>query len=198
MTAGLATIVLAAGLSRRWGTDNKLTALIEGRAMVARAVEVALAATARPVIVVLGHEPDLVCSALEGLPVVFQTAPDFAAGMSASLKAGIAAVPEDCDGALICLGDMPWVRPATLDYLGDVFGLGGPDLALVPTYRGEWGNPVLLGRALFPDIARLTGDRGARALLAAVPARVREIPVDDPGILRDADQPSEILAADPL
>ena len=196
-TPHIAVVVLAAGLSRRWGDDNKLAAHIDGQAMVARSVDVALGASARPVIVVLGHEAELVRTALADLPVTFQFAPDYASGMAASLKAGIAAVPPECDGALVCLGDMPWVRPETLDYLIGTFDLGGRDLALVPTYRGEWGNPMLIGRTMFGDIARLSGDRGAKSLLAGVPARVREIPVDDPAILRDVDQPSELAAVHP-
>src|SRR5262245_19879448 len=144
MSARIASLILAAGLSRRWGADNKLAVSIDGKPMAARTADIVLGASARPVIVVLGHEADLVRSALAGWPSTFVTAADYATGMAASLKAGIEAVPADCDGALVCLGDMPWLQSATLDYLAASFDLGGPDMALVPTYRGKWGNPMLL------------------------------------------------------
>jgi len=188
----IAAIVLAAGESRRWGQDNKLLAPVEGEPMVLRSIRAVLASQARPAIVVTGHEAAAVALRLADLPVSVAHAPDFAAGLSASLKAGIAAVPGDCAGALVCLGDMPWVRPATLDRLIAAFD---PDrsVACVPAYRGEWGNPVLLGRTLFPQIATLSGDRGARALLAGLGERVGLVAVDDPGVLRDLDQPDTLL-----
>jgi molybdenum cofactor cytidylyltransferase len=191
--APIAAILLAAGLSRRWGADNKLLAPIRGTPMVALSAAAILASAARPAIVVLGHEDAAVRRALAGMAVSFQPAADYVAGLSASLKAGIAAVPGDCAGTLICLADMPWVRPATLDRLIGAFDPAGATLALVPSHEGQRGNPVLLGRGLFAEIARLSGDRGARSLLATKEGRVEEIAVDDPGILRDADRPAALL-----
>jgi molybdenum cofactor cytidylyltransferase len=190
----VAAVVLAAGESRRWGRDNKLLAPVGDqsmvrRPMVRRTVEAVLQSGARPVIVATGHQPRLVRAALKGLDVSFCHAAGFAEGMSASLKAGIAAVPPDCAGVLICLGDMPFVAPATLDRLIGAYDPHAGWMALVPTYDGQRGNPVLLGRPLFAEIMRLTGDKGARPLFAAIPERVAEIPVDDPGILRDLDRP---------
>ena len=193
--ARIAAIVLAAGTSTRWGADIKLVAKIDHVPMVVRTVRGVLASSVWPVIVVLGHEADSVKAALCGETVIFAVALDYADGISASLKAGIAALPPDCDGALICLGDMPWVRPATLDGLAGAFDPAGDTQALVPTYGGAWGNPVLLGRGLFPQIATLTGDRGAKGLFAAAPELVAEIAVDDAGVLRDADRPEAL--ADP-
>ncbi len=186
---------MAAGESRRWGADNKLLAPIDGRAMVRRTAEAILKSAVRPLLVVTGHEADEIAAALEGLPVSFHHAPDFADGMSASLRTGIAAVPADCDGALICLGDMPFVRAGTFDRLAEVYA---GQAALFPTYQGQRGNPVLLARALFGDIAHLTGDEGARKLLRAIPDRVGEVAVDDPGILRDVDQPDALRDTLPI
>jgi molybdenum cofactor cytidylyltransferase len=189
----IAAIVLAAGESRRFGTENKLLAPIEGMPMILRIVQAVLAAKARPVIVVTGHEARTVADLLTGLPVSIREASDYATGLSASLKAGIAAIPEGCDGVLICLGDMPWVNAATLDKLVDGFDPAGGWAAAVPVHGGEWGNPVLLGRELFAAIADLSGDRGARAMLAAARDRVMEVAVDDPGVLRDVDRPDALV-----
>jgi molybdenum cofactor cytidylyltransferase len=133
-----------------------------------------------------------VVDALADLPVSFAHAADYADGMSASLKAAIGAFPADCAGALICLGDMPYVEPATLDGLASVFDPASGHVAVIPTHLGERGNPVLLGRALFPAIMRLSGDQGARKLLAAEDGRVIEFMVDDPGVLRDIDRPDAL------
>ncbi len=192
----VAAIVLAAGLSRRWGADNKLLAPIGGVAMIRRAVEAVAESQIRPIIVVTGHDANAIEAALAGLPIAFAPAADFADGISASVKAGIAAAPADCDAVLMCLGDMPWIRPATLDRLAASYDPAAGFVASIPTIDGRRGNPALLGRRLFADIARLSGDQGAGRLLAAMLERVREIPVDDPGVLRDVDQP-ESLAAPP-
>jgi molybdenum cofactor cytidylyltransferase len=157
--------------------------------MVRRTAEAILASTIRPVLVVTGHEVAEVRAALADLPLSFHHAPDFADGMSASLRAGIDAAPADCSGALICLGDMPFVRPDTLDRLAR---FRSKRAAVFPTWQGKRGNPVLLTRSLFADIMLLTGDQGARALLGATPDQVAELPVDDPGILRDVDRPDAL------
>ncbi len=161
--------------------------------MIRRAVDIVLRSGIRPVIVVTGHEAESIAAALDGLPVVFAHAEDYADGMSASLRAAITAVPETRAGALICLGDMPFVRAETLDRLVEAFDPDAGHIAVIPSFDGERGNPVLLGRALFGDIGRLTGDQGARPLLAAAPGRVVALPVDDPGILRDIDRPDALM-----
>jgi molybdenum cofactor cytidylyltransferase len=178
--------LLAAGESRRWGADNKLLASVDGKPMVRRTAEAILKSAVRPVLVVTGHEAVHIQAALAGLNVSFHHAPDFAEGMSASLKAGVAAVPEECSGVLICLGDITFVHPDTLDRLANAH-VG--QAALFPTYQGKRGNPVLLARSLFVDIMRLSGDEGARILLRAIPDRIGELAVDDPGVLRDVDRP---------
>ncbi len=184
----IAAIILAAGQSRRWGQANKLLAPVDGVPMVRRVAGAVLASSVRPVMVVTGHEAEKVSAALAGLSVRLVDAGRFALGMAESLKAGIEALPGDCDGALVCLGDMPFVHPATLNQLAAEYDPAGA-AALIPTCEGERGNPVLLGRSLFSGILGLSGDRGARAMLHAVSDRVREVAVDDPGILRDVDAP---------
>jgi molybdenum cofactor cytidylyltransferase len=154
--------------------------------MVRRTAEAVLESAVRPVVVVTGHEAAAIEAALVGLPVSFHHAPDYAEGMSASLKAGVAGLPDVCSGVLICLGDMPFVRPDTLDRLADAHA---GQAALLPTYRGKRGNPVLLARSLFAAIMRLTGDQGARVILKSIPDQVSELAVDDPGVLRDVDRP---------
>jgi molybdenum cofactor cytidylyltransferase len=160
--------------------------VIDGKPMVRHAAEAIFKSTVRPVVVVTGHEAAAIEAALADLPVSFRRAPDYAEGLSASLKAGVAGVPGVCSGALICLGDMPFIRPDTLDQLADAHA---GQAALFPTYQGKRGNPALLARSLFADIMLLGGDEGARTLLRTIPDQIGELAVDDPGVLRDVDRP---------
>ena len=129
----IAAIVLAAGRSTRMGGINKLLAEIGGKPLVRIAAEQALASRAKPVIVVTGHQREQVEAALAGLPVRFVHNPDFAEGLGTSLKAGIAAVPADADGAIVCLGDMPQVDAALIDQLIAAFDPERGALVVVPT-----------------------------------------------------------------
>src|SRR5437763_1061767 len=103
----VAAILLAAGRSTRMGGPNKLTAELGGRALVRIAAEQALASRASPVVVVTGPDRARGEAALAGLPVRLVHNPDYAQGLSTSLKAGLAALPPQADGAIVCLGDMP-------------------------------------------------------------------------------------------
>ncbi len=191
MSSAISVIVLAAGESRRWGADNKLLATVGGKPMIRRTVEMALASGLRPVTVVTGHETDAVVMALDCLPVKLAYTPNFAEGMSASLKTGVLA-SADRNGVLVCLGDMPWVRPETLAAIAAAHDPAEDRIAVIPTYRGARGNPVLLTSAAFAQVGSLSGDEGARKLFVAAPDRVTELAVDDPGILRDADNPEAL------
>lgn len=187
-------IVLAAGRSSRMGGSNKLLADLGGKPLVRHTVEHALAADIGPVVVVTGHQEEVVRRALDGLDVRFVHNSAFAEGLSTSLRAGIAALEADSAGAVIMLGDMPVVGPPVLRRLAAVFAEQPDAQAVVPTVLGERGNPVLVSRALFSAVAGLSGDIGARKLIEAAGMQVAEATVDDIGIHRDIDTP-EALAA---
>jgi molybdenum cofactor cytidylyltransferase len=184
-------IVLAAGRSTRMGS-NKLLADLNGKPVVAHIVDSITAAGLPPPLVVLGNMADEVRAALTGRPATFVTAPDYAAGLSASLRAGIAAVPADWSAALVCLGDMPRVTPATLRALAAA--ATGPGVVAVPMWNDKRGNPVLWGNAHFARLATLSGDVGGKALLAEAGDALVEVAADSDGVLADIDTP-EALAA---
>ena len=190
----VATVLLAAGRSTRMGGPNKLLAEIGGRPLVRIAAGEALASRARPVIVVTGHQQEKVEAALAGLDVKCVPNPHYADGLSASLKAGLAALPADADGAIICLGDMPQVNAALIDRLVSAFDPEKGALVVVPTIEGKRGNPVLWSRRFFPDLMALEGDVGARHLIARYPEAVVEVPLAGKAALVDVDTP-EALAA---
>ncbi|HWW37083.1 MAG TPA: molybdopterin-binding/glycosyltransferase family 2 protein [Xanthobacteraceae bacterium] len=190
----VAALVLAAGQSSRMGGPNKLLAEIGGRPLVRIVTEQALASRARPVIVVTGHQRERVEAALEGLPVEFVHNPAFADGLGTSLKTGIAAVPAQSDGVIVCLGDMPQVDAPMIDQL---VGSLAPDkgaLIVVPTIGGQRGNPVVWSRRFFTDLMAVEGDIGARHLIGRYSEAVIEVPLSGKAALTDVDTP-EALAA---
>ena len=190
----IAAVVLAAGRSTRMGPVNKLLADVAGAPMVRRVAEAALASRADPVIVVTGHGRDKVEAALAGLGVTTVHNSDYAAGLSTSLHRGLAAVPAEADGVVVCLGDMPRVSPAVIDRLIAAFNpLEGRAICL-PTWQGKRGNPVLLARRFFAEIQAVAGDVGAKALIGEYPEAVAEVPMPDDAVLTDIDTP-EMLAA---
>jgi molybdenum cofactor cytidylyltransferase len=189
----VAAIVLAAGRSTRMGGPNKLLADIKGKPLVRIAAEEALASRADGVIVVTGHQRERVEQALAGLKVRFVHNPDFAEGLSTSLKAGLAAVPAEADGAIICLGDMPQVRADMIDRLIGAFDPARGALIVVPVIAGKRGNPVLWSRRFFPELAALEGDVGARHLIGGYGEAVVEVPADAAALV-DIDTPEALSA----
>jgi molybdenum cofactor cytidylyltransferase len=189
----IGAVVLAAGLSSRMGS-NKLLADIEGKPLVRRVVEAAVASAADPVVVVTGNGGSGVRDALLSLPVQFAENPDFTKGLSTSLRAGLSALPDNCNGGLFLLGDMPDVSAALIDRLIAAFDPAEGRAICVATRHGKRGNPVLWSRRFFPDIMALTGDIGAKHLMTEHDELVCEIEAEDDGPLTDIDTP-EALAA---
>ena len=194
----VAAVVLAAGLGRRMGGTNKLLADVGGRPMIARVVDSFLASKASPVIVVVGHEAERVRAALVGKDVVFVENASFEEGLGASLRTGIAAadalVPP-VEGALVALGDMPFVRPAHIDQLIGSFDPRGPFSVCVPVHDRKRGHPVLWSRRHFAEMAKLEGDVGARALLERHADAVLAVPIEDAAVHVDVDTAAMLAEA---
>jgi molybdenum cofactor cytidylyltransferase len=192
--ARIAALILAAGQSRRMGAENKLLADVGGRPMVSIAADAAAASQAVRTIVVTGHEEDSVRAVLKGDGVEFVNNPDYAEGLSTSLKAGVAAMPDDIDGVVVLLGDMPKVTSAHINALIAAFDpLEGRSIC-VPTHRGKRGNPVLFSRNIFAEIADVAGDVGAKYLIGQHEDEVAEVPVGDDGIFADVDTPQALAS----
>jgi len=190
----IGAVVLAAGRSTRMGGPNKLLAEVGGRPLVRIAVEQALASRARPVVVVTGHQHEQLEAALAGLPVTFVHNPNYAQGLSTSLKAGIAALPSEVDGAIVCLGDMPQVDAGLIDRMIAAFDSEKGALVVVPTIAGKRGNPVVWSRRFFADLSHLDGDVGARHLIGSYPEAVVEVPVTGRAAFVDVDTPDALRA----
>jgi molybdenum cofactor cytidylyltransferase len=194
-TSNVAAIVLAAGRATRMGGPNKLLAELNGKPLVRIVCEQALASHATSVTVVTGHQAEQVRAALHDLNVAFVHNPDFAEGLATSVKTGIAAVPDEAAGALVCLGDMPLIDKQMLDRLIEAFAPDRGGLIVMPVNEGRRGNPVLWSRRFFPELMTLEGDIGARHLIARHAEAVVDVPVDGQGAFLDIDTPQALAAA---
>jgi molybdenum cofactor cytidylyltransferase len=195
----IAAIVLAAGQSRRMGNVNKLLASVEGKPMVSHVVESLASSQARPLVVVTGHDYAAVEAVLpprsgKGRGFTLTHNPDYASGLASSLRRGLAALPENVDGVLVCLGDMPRLSPAIVNRLIAAFNPTEGRAICVPTWQGKRGNPVLFARRFFAEMQEIAGDTGARALISDHAEVVCEVAMDDDAVLLDIDTP-EALAA---
>jgi molybdenum cofactor cytidylyltransferase len=199
--SGVGAIVLAAGASTRFRAGGglgatKLVAKLDGKPIVRRVAEAALAAKARPIVIVTGYARDLVEGALADLDVDLAFNPRFASGLASSLGAGLSAMPSHVAGALVLLGDMPEIKAPLIDALIEAFLARKDALAAVPLSEGRCGNPVLLGRGLFERAMRLEGDEGARRLIKALSAHeLVEVEASDAAVTLDIDTPDDLAAA---
>src|SRR6185312_1700909 len=188
----IGALLLAAGKSSRMGGPNKMLAEIEGRPMVARVAQRILSSHARPVVAVLGNMAGEVDAALGKLPVERVVNPDFAEGLSTSLKRGLAALPADIDGALVCLGDMPQITGRDLDRLIGAFNPIEGRAIVIPVRHGKRGNPILWASRFFPEMSALSGDVGARHLIGEHAELVAEVEMDTDAVLIDIDTPDAL------
>lgn len=198
-TQGFEAIVLAAGSGTRFGGGKLLAPFGTGRVLEG-ALIAAFAAPVRTVTVVTGFDAERIATvarafaALVGEPERLRIvhAPEHAEGMGASLRTGVASLPSDALGAFVFLGDMPRVPIDVLWPLACAVEDGAA--AAAPVCRGRRGNPVLIGRSLFPDVLALQGDAGARAILADLGPRLALVETQSDGVLFDIDQPGDLDA----
>lgn len=188
MTVG--AIILAAGSSRRFGDDKRKTILPTGRSVLATCIENAGACFDEVLVVLRFGDREYaneLAQALDRPAITFFHAPDSAKGMAHSLANAVATL-KDWDAATIFLGDMPFVTTETIRLLVEKYtGSARLEPIILPTYGSEQGHPVTFHHRYFAAIERLEGDQGARPVIQANRDKIIEVPVADPGILRDID-----------
>lgn len=185
-------LVLAAGQSRRMGGRNKLLQEIEGEPLIEKVVDAAAKSACDGVLVVTGHQAARVESVIARTGIKTVHCGDYASGLSASLRTGIAALPQECDAVVVCLGDMPMVTSTHIDRLITAYDPHADRAVCVPTFRGKRGNPVLWDRRFFTELMDLKGDVGARHLIGEHAQLVCEVAIDDDGVLTDVDTPQAL------
>jgi molybdenum cofactor cytidylyltransferase len=174
------------------GPVNKLVAPFDGRAMVRVVVDELEGSSVRPVVVVTGHEAGRVEKALAGTDVRLVHNPEYRQGLSGSIRAGLTALPESVQAAVICLGDMPLVTSVHVDKLVAAFDSAEGREICVPVFEGKRGNPVLFARRFFEEITAVRGDVGARHLIGEYEEYVCEVAMDDRAVLVDVDSPQAL------
>jgi molybdenum cofactor cytidylyltransferase len=157
-------IVLASGLSKRFGSRNKLLMPVGGVAIVRRTVEAYLGAGLDPVVVVIGNDSQAVGAALSGLSVIRVENPDFREGQSRALVRGVRALPVAISAAIIGVADQPFLTPTVIERLATSYREFRAHV-VAPRYDGRRGNPVLFDRSLFPELMMVEGDQGGRGVL---------------------------------
>ena len=193
---GVSIVLLAAGSASRMGLSagHKLLADFDGELLVRRVAGRAKASSARDIVVVTGHRAADIGVALTGLDLRLAHNADFASGMASSLKTGLAALPADHDGVMILLGDMPGLTTADLDRLIETFVSAGGASVVRACDGAMRGNPVILPRALAPDLMKLEGDAGARGLIEASGYPIIDVDIGAAARL-DVDTPEAVRAA---
>ncbi len=194
----LAGLVLAAGESRRMGPDvNKLVARVDGRPLVAHAVDALCGADLSPVVVVVGFEADRVGRALADRACELVEHAGWREGMGSSLAVGTRAVLERAQppGLVVSLGDLPRVDVGVVRRVIEAFALRGEgDLICVPVARNRVGHPVVFGAAYYPDLCACSGDEGGRSIIARHEARVVRVECPPEALSRDLDTPLDLAA----
>lgn len=185
----IAGVILAAGSSSRMGEPKQL--LPFGKTtLLGQVIHNARQSILHEIIVVLGHGADKIQQSLDlsGTRPILN--PAYQTGQSASLKAGLEAVSDPCQGIMFLLGDQPLVTADIINHLASLFA-DSPDKIIIPCFEGQRGNPVILPRSLFFHIPSLSGDKGARALFDRFKHLILRVSVADPAILTDVDTPTD-------
>ena len=183
----IASLILAAGLSRRFGEANKLLHEVEGEPVVTRVVRAHLEAGLTP-LVVLGHESKLISKVLEGLPIRTLVNPDFEDGMGSSIAAGVRSLDSTgIVGVSICPGDLPWLKSETIAQVVRVFTANKGQNIVFPQYGKRRGHPVFFPAGAIDKLANLSGDQGARRIVEGGDFELVMASVHDPGVCKDLD-----------
>ena len=185
----VSSILMAAGKSERMG-QNKLLMPLHGDTIVGCTLDNLMASRVSETVVVLGSCAQEVRLAVGERPVMLVLNPDYARGMSTSLITGLRMVSKQAKFVMVVLGDQPFVTPQTYDLLVEN-ALGTDKGIVVPVYRRQRGNPILIHSGYIPEIMHFAGDVGGRELLVQYPSDVLEVEVPDEGIIINVNTPEE-------
>lgn len=187
----ISAILLAAGESRRMGRPKQLLAW-RGSTLLRHSLKSLIDSDADEIVLVLGHEADLIRKSLPALPIKIVINPDYIQGMGSSLRQGLLAIDPGSEAFLVLLADQPGIGPEIINTLIRRFRQADPKRGIVrPVYRGMRGHPVLIGIRYLQEALQLQGDVGARGILLNHPGDILEIEVDRDAVLKDIDTPEE-------
>ncbi len=178
----ISSILLAAGLSKRMGGENKLTKKIQGIPLIKHSVKNILASSINELIIVLGYQKEIIEKLIdkhEKVKFIFNK--DFESGMASSIKVGINHLSDNSESFFICLADMPMVSSNIYDFL--IKSKNQKDI-LVPTYKGQQGNPILFNKSMKEKIMSIDGDVGAKKILELNKDKILNLEINDQGVAK--------------
>ena len=178
----ISSILLAAGLSKRMDGENKLTKELRGIPLIKLSVKNILASSIDELIVVLGHQKEIIEKLIdknEKIKFVFNK--DFESGMASSIKTGIDNLSDKTEAFFICLGDMPMVNH---DIYNQLIESKDNKEIIVPTYKGQQGNPVLFNKSMKAKVIDISGDIGAKKILELNKDKILNLDINDQSITK--------------
>ena len=187
--AKVIALILAAGSSTRMGAKNKLLANVIGKPMITHVVDAIRQSMVNSVVVVTGYEREQIENVLSQHNISCVHNENFNAGLSESLKVGLKEIPDDVDGVLICLGDMPLLTSTIIDNLIKAFDPIEGRSICVPINGRKRGNPVLWDKSYLAEMTEIIGDVGAKKLLEKYSDHVFEVSFEEDNVLIDVDTP---------
>lgn len=191
MSVSVAGVVLASGMSTRFGAANKLLARVNGVPVIRRTVGAYADAALEPLIVVVADDAGKIRQELADLPVSLVVNPEYRLGQSRALVRGISALPEHVAAAVVGVADQPFLTGDTIRSMADRFELAHPPI-VAPCYAGKSGNPVLFARRLFPELLEVEGDQGGRGVVQRHRAAIAWVEVEDGRAARDIDTVADL------
>ena len=178
----ISAILLAAGQSKRMVGENKLTKKIKGIPLIKRSVQNILASSINELIVVLGHQREIVKKLIdknEKIKFIFNK--EYESGMAASIKTGLNNLSEKTEAFFICLGDMPMVNRGVYNQL--IKSRNSKEI-IVPVHKGQQGNPVLFSKTMKEKIMVITGDVGAKKILELNKDKILNLKINDQSVTK--------------
>ena len=185
-------ILLAAGASRRMGSQNKLLSDLNGKTMIEVVATELVNSKLSHIIVVTGHESEKIKAALTSLDLNFIHNHEYQRGLSTSLKTALEIIPKDTDGIIVCLGDMPLIKAMHIDKLIDAFNPIEGNSICVPVYGRKRGNPIVWSNEYLTQIRSIDGDIGAKNILDEHIEQITEVPMEENAVLFDIDTPEHL------
>jgi molybdenum cofactor cytidylyltransferase len=171
---------------------QKLLLPFAGKTVITHIVDQLLAGAIDNMYVVVGHEPDRITEQLSDRPVTIVTNPNYDQGMLSSVRCGFEALPPDCDGSLVALGDQPGITSKLVDDMVRSFNKTDKGI-LVPVHDGKRGHPILVAKKYKEEILTCHDDIGLRGLLHCHPDDIFELNVSSSSVLDDMDYPEDYL-----
>jgi molybdenum cofactor cytidylyltransferase len=179
----ISAILLAAGQSKRMNGENKLTKEIQGAPLIKHSVKSILASSIDELIVVLGHQKETIEKLIDkNKKIKFVFNKDFESGIASSIKTGLNNLSEKTEAFFICLGDMPMVNPNIYNQL--IKSINKREI-IVPTYKGQQGNPVLFAKSMKEKIINISGDVGAKKILELNKDKILNLEINDQCVTKD-------------